>query len=151
MLIYRRFHGMFSTPDFLFPTKCWPADSIEVAKYSPLIQGGDQLSNKVTVKGTNYLAGQILVTKAYSYDELQVGTIIHVVLRKNTLMFLVHLSESVRNNMGFFEALPTNTVDLIQYDMLADYKPLVKRGQNRCFPFVLHHHVPPPFDDGSFV
>ncbi len=113
----------------------------------PLIQLGDQLSEKVVIKGTNYRAGYVVVTKVFTSDIMQVGTILQIVLRKNSVSFLVKLSDAARNKFGFFETLPTNTLDLVQYEKLADFKPLIKRGDNICFPFVLHHHIPPALHD----
>lgn len=142
--IFRRYHGLFSMPDFLFPAKCSPASSFELSSYSPLVKPGDQLSDRVTVRGTKYRAGHVVVIKVHSSDVLEVGTILKVVLRKTIVLFLVSLSEAARTKLGFFETLPSNIVDLVQYEQLADFKPLIKRGDNACFPFVLHHHVPSP-------
>jgi hypothetical protein len=39
---------------------------------------------------------------------------------------------------------------MVSYDSLADYKPIIKRGDSYTYPFVLHHHVsPPPVDEGE--
>jgi hypothetical protein len=35
-----------------------------------------------------------------------------------------------------------NKVKLVSYSGLADFKPLIKRGQGDSFSFVLHHYVP---------
>jgi hypothetical protein len=118
-----------------------------MAKYSPLVRFGDQLSEKVIIRGTTYRTGYVIITKVYSCDVLQVGTILQVIMRKNAVLFLILLSESVRNKLGFFESLLLDTVDLVQYEKLADFKPIIKRGDNASFPFVLHHHVPAPLGD----
>jgi hypothetical protein len=74
-----------------------------------------------------------------------------IVVRKNSVRFLVLLSEAARNSLGFFESVPTGTVALSRYDMLGDYKPIIKRTGNACFRFVLHHHVVPPLlHDGEY-
>jgi hypothetical protein len=115
-----------------------------------MVKPGDQLSDQVVIRGTSYRAGFLLITKVYSEDVLQIGEALKVVLRKNTVLFLVTLSEAARNKLGFFESLPCDTVALVSYEALADYKPIIKRADNVCYPFVLHHHVgPPPFDDGK--
>jgi len=134
--------GLFSAPDFLFPGNCQSASESELLQYSPLVIAGDLLSDKVTIKGTNYQVGNIVVTKVVSCNVLEVGTIIRVVLRKDVVLFLVLESHAARVPIGFFEALPTNTAGLVRYDQLADYKPLIKRGANECYSFVLHHHIP---------
>ena len=89
-----------------------------------------------------------MITKVFSPDVLEVGEILKIVVRKNSVRFLVLLSEAVRNNLGFFEALPSDSVALPSYESLGDYKPIMKRADSTCFPFVLHHHVvPPPLDE----
>jgi hypothetical protein len=120
-------------------------------KHAPMLKPGDQVSDQVVIRGTSYRSGVIVVTKVFSEDVLQVGEVIKIVLRKSTVMFLVMLSEAARNELGFFESLPSNTVALAAYETLGDYKPIIKRADNACYPFVLHHHlVPPPMNDGKY-
>lgn len=149
ILIYRRFNGLFSAPKYLFPRKVSPATPSEVLKYTPFVKPSDQLSDQVLIRGTCYRTGFLVITKVFSEDVLHVGEVLKIVLRKNKVMFLILVSEAARNKLGFFDSLPSDTVALASYDALADYKPLIKRADNTCFPFALHHHVgPPPFDDG---
>jgi hypothetical protein len=102
----------------------------------------------VIIRGTTYRTGYVIVTKVYSSEVLEVGTILKVLFRKNAVMFLVTLSEAVRHRLGFFESLPLNKMSVAHYEKLGDYKPLIKRSDNACFYFVLHHHiVSPPVDD----
>ena len=115
-----------------------------------MVKQGDQIYDSVVIRGTTYRAGFLLVTKVFSEDVLQVGEIVKIVLRKTDVLLLVMLSEAARNDLGFFEALPSETVAMVSYDSLADYKPIIKRGDSYTYPFVLHHHVsPPPVDDGE--
>jgi len=102
---------------------------------------GDELGDSVVIRGTTYRVGFVVITKVITDDVLQVGEILKIVLRKSQLLMMVMLSDAVRNNLGFFEALPSGTVGLLPYDSLADYKPIIKRANNFCYPFVLHHHV----------
>jgi len=147
----RCFTGLFSTPKYLFPRKVCPVSISDIEKYSSMVQLGDQISDSVVIRGTTYRAGFLVLTKAFSEDLLQVGEVVKIVLRKSSLLMLVVLSEAVRNEkLGFFEALPSEKVSLVSYDSLADYKPIIKRGDSHIYPFVLHHHVsPPPFEDGK--
>jgi hypothetical protein len=138
--------GLFNIPSFLFPGKCTQVDAQQLSMYSPLVEPGDLISDKVIIRGTHYRAGYVVVLKVYSADVLTVGTIIRVVLRKSSVHFLVHTSDAARTKLGFFESLPAGKVDLVDYEQLADFKPLVKRGSNKCFPFILHHHVSAPLD-----
>ena len=137
-------------PKFMFPRKFVSASSSDVLKYSPMVKLGDQIYDSVVVRGTTYRAGFLVITKVLSEDVLQVGEILKIVLRKMDVLMMVILSMAARNSLGFFEALPSETVSLVSIDDLMDYKPIIKRGDSCTFPFVLHHHVgplPPPFFD----
>ncbi len=119
---------------------------------TPMVKMGDQLSDQVVILGTTYRTGNLVVCKAFSPDLLQMGEIIKVVLRKNNVMFLVMLSEALRNPLGIFESLPSEEVTLVTYNSLWDYKPLIKRADNSTYPFVLHHHIcSPPYDDDELL
>jgi hypothetical protein len=111
---------------------------------------GDQIYDSVVVRGTTYRAGFLVISKVFSEDLLQVGEILKIVLRKQDVLMVVILSMAARNSLGFFEALPSETVAMVSYEDLADFKPIIKRGDSYTFPFVLHHHVgppPPSFDE----
>ncbi len=145
---FRGFHGFFSTPEYLFPRKISPATPADLGNYSSLLEPNDQLSDLVVIRGTTYRVGFVVITKVYSPDVLQVGEIIKIVIRKSRVLFLVILSEAARNQLGFFESLPLDTVAVTSYKTLGDYKPIMKRADNVCYPFVLHHHVVPFPGDG---
>lgn len=117
-----------------------------------MLKPGDLVSDQVVIRGTCYRTGYVVITKVFSEDVLQVGEILKIVVRRNSVMFLVLLSEAARNNLGFFESVPIGTVALANYEKLGDFKPIFKRGDNACFPFVLHHHVVPPLlDDCKYL
>ena len=141
LFTFRSFHGLFSTPEYVFPRKCAPATPTDLGKYTPMLQPGDQLSDVVVIRGSTYRVGFIVITQVFSADVLQVGEILKIVVRNNCVFFLVILSEAARNQLGFFESLPSDTVALASYKSLGDFKPLIKRAGNVCYPFVLHHHV----------
>ncbi len=141
---------MFSTPKFLFPRKVHTASASDIMKYGGTVKMGDQIYNNVVISGTTYRTGFLVITKVFSEDVLEVGEIVKIVLRKSDVMLLVMLSKAARNNLGFFEALPSEAVSLLSYDSLMDYKPIIKRGDSYTYPFVLHHHVGLPPYDGKY-
>jgi hypothetical protein len=134
--------GLFSALDLQFPGKKVPPSEADLLQFPGLLQREDLLANKVVAKGTLYHAGPIVVTKVHSQDVLEVGEIQNIVVRQSSIFFLVSLYNAARNRFKYFESLPTNKVAMVAYTKLADYKPLVKRSNNLCFPFVLHHHLP---------
>lgn len=121
-------------------TSVTPSD---VVKFSPIVKDGDQFFHQVVILGTTYRPGFIVITEVMSPDVLEVGEILKIILRNGRVLFLVMLSDATRNDLGFFEALPRDTVALTSFEALVDYKPLIKRGESLCYPFVLHHHVGP--------
>jgi hypothetical protein len=121
----------------MFPRKFVSASSSKVLKYSPMVKLGDQIYNSVVVRGTTYRSGFLVISKVFSEDLLQVGEILKIVLRKQDVLMVVILSMAARNSLGFFEALPSETVAMVSF------KPIIKRGDSYTFPFVLHHHVGP--------
>ncbi len=132
----------------MFPRKVSLATPSDVVKYGSIVKDGDELYHQVVILGTTYRPGFLVITKVVSSDLLEIGEILKIIFRNGRVLFLVMLSDAARNELGFFEALPRDTVALTSFEALSDYKPLIKRGDSLCYPFVLHHHVgPPPFDN----
>jgi hypothetical protein len=142
----RIYSGLFRKQSLEFPGKSCPASDDDMSTYGLLVKPSDVLADKVVANGTEYSAGNIVVMEVFSSDVIRVGVILRVVLRRGQLFFLVSLHEAARNRFGFFDSLPCNQVTVVNADLLADYKPLVKRGDYLCFPFILHHHLPTPLD-----
>ena len=138
------YSGIFSAPKLQFPGIVKPAALADLAQYPGLLVSGDQLTGKVVVYGTKYCIGQIVVTKVFSQEKIEVGDILQVVVRSGKVHFLVTLHDAARNYFRYFETVPQRRVGLVSLEKLSDYKPLVKRGSNTYFAFVLHHHVPSP-------
>jgi hypothetical protein len=141
---FRMYAGMFASPALQFPGKQLPPSEEDLLQFPGIIQRGDIVASRVIAKGTVYRPGQVVVTQVHSQDVLEVGDIQRIVVRGGKLYLLVTLHDAARNNFRYFESLPSLKVKLVAYNKLSDYKPLVKRGKNICFPFVLHHHIPSP-------
>ena len=137
---------MFSAPVFRFHGKKTDPTDSQLDTFAGLLQPGDHLTNTAVVYGTSYATEQVLVTEVSSSDVITVGVILHVVIRKSQLLFIVNLHDAVRSSFGFFQACPNGKLDCVDYKKLADHKPLVKRDNGRCFRFLLHHHLPTPLD-----
>jgi hypothetical protein len=85
-----------------------------------------------------------------SPDVLEVGEVLKIVFRNGEVLFLLLLSDAARNNLDFFEALPREQVTLTSFEALADYKPIIKRGDSTLgyneFDFFLENKEYRPFD-----
>jgi hypothetical protein len=134
--------GLFRAPVFQFPGKKVLPSQGDLLLFPGILQSEDLLATNLVAKGTKYHTGQIVVTKVVSKDVLEVGEIQKIVVRQNSVFFLLSLYSAARNRFRYFESLPKNQVALVAYTKLADYKPLVKRSSNLCFSFLLHHHLP---------
>jgi hypothetical protein len=107
-----------------------------------ILRAGDMITDRVNVWGTTYKVGHLVVTKVICQDIIEVGAIEKVVVRGSQVMFLVSLHDCARNSLNIFHSLPQHKVKLVSYSSLADFKPLIRRGQGKSFQFVLHHYLP---------
>ena len=144
--IYRAYNGLFTSPEVQFPGRKDHPTSDQVALFGGLLRPGDLLTDTATVSGTKYKLGQVVVVAVGCSDLITVGVILQAVLRKNTLLFIVSLYDAIRTPFGFWQACPSDKVNIVNQKQLADFKPLYKRNSDICFHFVLHHHLPTPFD-----
>jgi hypothetical protein len=129
---------MFSTPKFQFfgkPRK--PAESD-----AAFLKSGDLVTDSVSVWGTTYKVGHVVVTAVICPDILEVGIIEKVVVRGSQARFLVSLHDCARDSNNIFQSVPKNTGKLVPHSSLADFKPIIRRGQGKSFKFVLHHYLP---------
>jgi hypothetical protein len=128
---------MCSVPELVFPSKLHKNDDED----NFLLLPNDLLTDKVSIRGTSYKIGQVMVANWICEDILEVGVIRNFVVRNRKVFFLVHLYESVRNSFNIFDALPMNKVELREQQAFWDFKPLISRGERECFQFVLHHNI----------
>jgi adenylate kinase len=112
--------------------------------YGPLLHHGDLVTDKAVVTGTRYLRDQIVVTSVETEDLITVGVILDLVVRRDRLLFILSLHEAVRTPLRFFQACPMDKVQVVDYQLLSDFKPLYKRSHSSNFYFFLHHHLPTP-------
>jgi hypothetical protein len=143
-LASRAYHGFFSRPLFEFPVKCCPPTEGQLTTFGNLLQPGDLLTKKVDVSGTTYKINNIVITEVECEDVIRIGVILGIVLRLDKLLFIVSSYDAIRTTFRFFEAIPRDVVELVDYRNLADFKPLFKRTHGDCFIFFLHHHLPTP-------
>jgi hypothetical protein len=100
------------------------------------------VTDRVDIWGTSYSVGHLVVTEVICQDIIEVGVIEKIVVRENQVQFLVSLYDCARDGYNIFQSAPKNTGKLVPYNSLADFKPLIKRGQGQSFMFVLHHYLP---------
>jgi hypothetical protein len=138
------YRGLFSEPKFEFPGSVVSPSAAELEKFGGLLLPGDLLATVAVAKGTKYTVGHILVTSVDSADVITVGSILQAVIRKTDLLFIISVYDAIRTKMSFFQACPKDMIDIVDFNDLSDFKPLVKRDHGTCFHFVLHHHLTAP-------
>ncbi len=112
--------------------------------YGNLLKAIDFTTTKVTIKGTDYDVGYLVVLEVLTSDVLVIGEIEKVVVRKSNILFIVSVHDAARQEFQFFKTSPRQKLAVVKQVSLADYRPLMKRGHGTSFPFVLHHHLPTP-------
>lgn len=140
----RLYTGLFATPQIQFPSKKCTLVETDGSLPKHLFGACDIFTNRVIVKNTLYRVGHLIVTKVISDNMVNVGLIKKIVVKANKLYFLVDLHECARRPLGYFDAKPLKIQTLIIYSSLQSYKPLIRRTEEQCFSFLLHHHLPSP-------
>jgi|688.fasta_scaffold203665_3 hypothetical protein len=139
---FRCFSGLFSAPQFQFHGKMVSQADSDGSVQTDMVRPGDNLTDEVNVWGTTYKVGHLIVTEVICQDIIEVGKIEKVVVRGSQVKFLVSLHNCARNSLNIFQSVPQDKLKLVSSSSLADYKPIIKRGQGKSFCFVLHHYLP---------
>lgn len=141
-LACRAYVGLFSAPEIRFPGKKWSILETDGNLPIHLFSRQDVVADRVVVKNTLYRSGNVVALDMYTNDAMLVGVIVKIVIKNNKLHFLVSVHECVRHKMRFFEAFPLEVLKIIPYKRIKNFKPLIRRGDEECFRFVLHQHIP---------
>ena len=150
------YQGMFETKPFIVPDKAFYKKDLnqksvfwETIKIS--MDEEDLVCSEITVNGIKYQNGDLIVNEVIDGgDALKVG-IVKTILVKSNQVFLVNKQYvAVRESLGYYESKYVDTEILVlAHSNLADIKPLIMRGTETKFQFVMHHYI--SFDYCSFV
>ena len=142
------YHGMFNSEPLLLPdivlTKNQITDtqsfSIEVLKM--FMSDSDLICDKIFVHNTHYSTGDLVVLEVEDIDNIVVGLVQTLLVKKDKVYFVVQKYEAKRTYLQYFESMGFDPVScFIESSTIHDYKPLIKRGTSTKFAFVLHHHL----------
>ena len=114
----------------------------EIQKFYSTLHHTAVIPKKITIYGTEYGSGQILILDKLSLGVLKVGIIKAIEFSNNEASFFVSTFEALQSKFGYYLAskdLCQNEV--VNYTTLCDHHPLELIGSNSCFIFVLHHFV----------
>jgi hypothetical protein len=113
----------------------------------PFMNDQDFLCSTVTFRSQMYKSGDLVVLKAFNQDELKVGLILSLLIRGDSVFFVVKQYLVQRSWLRFFKGSSDDPVlSIFDARNLADYKPLNNHGTSSQLFFCLHHHISSSFD-----
>ena len=146
------YHGMFDTGEIVVAGKVSYKKSMrgntELEKsILPFMNDQDFLCPAVSFRSQMYQAGDLVVLKAYNQDELKVGLILSMLIRKDSVFFVVKQYTARRDWLRFFKGESDDPIlSIFDAKNLADYKPLNNHGTSSRLFFCLQHHISSSFD-----
>ena len=142
------YHGMFnfsmfSLPEIVTTKSKITGDTTFHSNLRTFMSDSDLICSSIFVNNQDYKNGDLIVIKATDADQLSVGVVQTILVKKDKVYFVVQKYEAVRNYMQYFESQACNDriSTFVESNKLADFKPLIKRGTSENFVFFVHHHV----------
>ena len=141
------YHGMFSTSEMVISTKVTHKSAVgsksafekSITQY---MAETDFLCSEIEFKCQEYKQGQLVVLKMVIPDEIKVGLILSILVKKNAAFFVTQEYVAYRQNLQYFKAESDDPpIVITEVSTLADYKPLVNHGNSSRLYFCLHHHI----------
>jgi hypothetical protein len=142
------YQGMFMSSQFIVPEKATYKKDLNfktqfMVKLNQFMAGDDLVCKEIQVDGTKYQTGDLLVTEVLDGgDTVKVGVLKIILVKDGKVFFVVKQFVAKKENLGYYESRYVETDFLFKNsDTLADSKPLIMRGTETKFHFVLHHHI----------
>ena len=140
------YHGMFATTDLLILSKTSYKKSLvedtSLQSVLPFMSDTDFLCSVVEFRSQVYKSGDLVVLEISGQDEIKVGLIVSILVRKESVLLVTREFSATRNYLHFFQAQSDElTMTLNKADQLVDYKPLLNHGTPSQVFFCLHHHI----------
>ena len=98
----------------------------------------------VTVYGTEYRKGHILILGKQSLGVLKVGIVRAIGYSKNEVSFGLSTYKAKQSKYGYYVSTKSKSHlqdEVVKHSELWDYHPLELIGSESCFIFILHHFV----------
>ena len=146
------YHGMFDTVELIVSDKVAYKRSLKgktdlEKSILPFMREQDFLCTELLFRSQKYKVGDLVVMQSYSQDELKIGLILSMLIREDSVLFVVKQYIARRSWLRFFKADSDDPVlSIFDAKHLADYKPLNNHGTSSQLFFCLHHHISSSFD-----
>ena len=141
------YHGMFNIVELVVSDNTtYKKDmrgSTDLEKsIMPFMGEQDFLCTELTFRSQMYKVGEIVVLQAFNADKLKVGLILSMLIRGDSVFFVIKQYLARRSWLRFFKGSSDDPViSTFDAKRLADYKPLNNQGTSSHPFFCLHHHI----------
>ena len=103
------YHGMFQTVDLVLSDKVTYRSNMKGSSdleksILPYMKEHDFLCQDLSYRNQNYKVGDLVVLQTYSQDELKVGLLLSMLIRDDSVMFVVKEYIARRNWLRLFKA-----------------------------------------------
>ena len=138
---------MFSTSELIIPEKVTFKKSMrgktEFDKsILPFMSEGDFLCSVVEYKSQLYKCGQIVMLQMFSPEEIKVGKILSILVKKNSAYLVTNEYVALKHDLQYFHANAEDATPTIKdVSRLVDFKPITNHGTATELFFCLHHHL----------
>ena len=96
---------------------------------------------EVSIWGTKYNIGEILIIKKPDAGELDIGVIFAIAVINNEVIFGCEGFKAFQNKNNVYVTHSKLNNIVIEHANLADFHPLVRHGTPTNFMFVLHNYI----------
>ena len=141
------YRGMFTAEKFELPTrvarkKDFPTNTEFQKQIHENMGYNDIICDKIMANQQDYKVEDVVVLLVKDRYNIEVGLIKTIMVKKKKIYFFCEKFEATRNSLEYFvTGVKSDSLQCIDLDTLADFKPLIKRGTSQKFKFVLHHNV----------
>ena len=140
------YSGMFETYDYIIKGEANQVRNITEEgdfweKVKSFVSGYDTVCSEIFVWGQNFKKGDVVVIEVLNGgDCLKVGVIKMFLIKEGRVYLAVREYLSRRAELGFYVTMHV-AAETKFISKLADTKPLIMRGTQEKFQFVLHHYI----------
>ena len=143
------YDGLFPRSKFDLPADAPNVEDVRhltrdpgILKFYTFMGQNAVIPKTVSVYGTDYRKGQILLLGKQSLGVLKVGIVRAIGYCGNEVSFGLSTYEAKQSKYGYYVSTKSHFQDeVVKLSDLWDYHPLELIGSESCFIFVLHHFI----------
>ena len=146
------YSGMFSSHKYLLPMKVKVRDDLKDSELELVLKQimssqDDLVCSEIELWCRKYKVNDVVVIRRSDQITMSVALIKSIVVKKQTIFAVVRKYEVVQNYLRLFESTSMSTdLHLINLETLQDSYPLFRRGTEKKFILIPHHHISFSYD-----